>query len=226
MPRHFDLSSFENFRDERSSAFFVAPGLTPEETWREITDGMDLALAEAKKHILSRRPVAPSMVIEFHGLTFESTFPEHAGRLRGFLPNDEPEEVWFGVRVGTSRTAQLRQTKGSHPNRIEENLGRACTQFEDERYEFQRTRGLGVRDAIGSCAKLYAKIANIHPFVDGNLRASFATLQVALGLLELPMVMFPDLEAHDDAMDQALRVDSNQTYSPLTYLVEDIVKKA
>jgi len=123
-------------------------------------------------------------------------------------------------------TSRIRQTKGAHPNRIADQLGGACLEFASELYRLQRNRGVGLREATSACARLYAKIARIHPFIDGNLRASFITLQVALGSLDLPMVPFPEPEAHDDAMDQALRVDSNQTYVPLASLIEEIVKTA
>jgi hypothetical protein len=69
-------------------------------------------------------------------------------------------------------------------------------------------------------------VAGTHPFVDGNLRASWIAFQAALLSLELPIIQFPDLDAHDRAMDTALRVDANQSYVPLAELVENIVKSA
>jgi fido (protein-threonine AMPylation protein) len=226
MPRRFDLASFESFSDSPESAFCCGDGLTPDETWSRIVQGMERALSAAIDFALARREIDPSFIAQAHRITFEDVFPGDAGRFRGMLPDGRPEEVWFGVRVGTAQTSRIRQTKGSHPARIEENLGRACSQFESRAYEIRTGPVATVRDAVEACAILYAKIANIHPFVDGNLRAAYVTLQAALLSLDLPLVQFPDLDAHDDAIDQALRVDSNQTYAPLISLIEGVVRSA
>jgi fido (protein-threonine AMPylation protein) len=162
-----------------------------------------------------------------HRLIFEETFPADAGRFRGLLANGAPEDVWFGITVGTLGTARIQPKKGAHPKRIVENLDRACLEFDNSAAEIRSGAGVPtVRTATTACAKLYAKITNIHPFVDGNLRAAYVGLQASLLALELPLVQFDDLDRHDEAIDRALRVDRDQSYVPLASLIEEIIKSS
>jgi fido (protein-threonine AMPylation protein) len=227
MARRFELSAFEVFRDTSDSAFYAVDGRSPQDTWVEIVAGMERALTWGVELALARQQITPEWISQAHRLIFEGTFPADAGRFREMLPNGSPEEVWFGITVGTSRTARIQQKKGSHPKRIVENLDRACLEFDNTAAEIRSGAGAPtVRTATTACAKLYAKIANIHPFIDGNLRAAYVTLQASLLALELPLVQFDDLDQHDEAIDRALRVDSNQSYLPLASLVEEIVKSS
>jgi fido (protein-threonine AMPylation protein) len=227
MARRFELSSFEVFRDASDSAFYVADGRSPQDTWVEIVAGMERALAWGVELALARQQITPELIGEAHRLIFEGTFPADAGRFRGVLANGAPEEVWFGIPVGILGTARLQPKKGAHPNRIVENLDRACLEFDNSAAAI-RSGMLDpvVRTATTACAKLYAKIVNIHPFVDGNLRAAYVTLQASLLALELPLVQFDDLDRHDEAMDRSLRVDADHSYLPLASLIEEIVKSS
>jgi fido (protein-threonine AMPylation protein) len=227
MARRFELSSFEVFRDTSDSAFYESDGRSPQETWVEIISGMEGALAWGVELALARRQVTPEWIGEVHRLIFEGTFPADAGRFRGMLPNGAPEEVWFGISVSGSQTARIQPKKGVHPKRIVENLDRACLEFDNSAAEIRS--GMvdpAVRTATTACAKLYAKIVNIHPFVDGNLRAAYVSLQASLLALELPLVQFDDLDRHDEAIDRALRVDGDQSYVPLASLIEEIIKSS
>lgn len=225
MARRFDLATFETFRDTPGSAFYAVEGLSPEETWVRIIAGQERALATAIDLTLARQTITPEWIANAHRLIFEETFPADAGRFRGFMPDGSPEDVWFGVSVGTAQTARVRPMKGAHPNRIVERLDRACLEFDQTSDELKRGVAT-VRSSALACSRLYAKAAATHPFVDGNLRAAWIAFQAALLSLELPIIQFPDLDAHDMAMDTALRVDGNQSYFPLAELVEDIVKSA
>ncbi len=227
MARRFELSSFEVFRDTSDSAFYETDGRSPQETWVEIVSGMERALAWGVELALARRQVTPEWIGEVHRLIFGGTFPADAGRFRGMLPNGTPEEGWFGITVAASQTARIQPKKGAHPKRIVENLDRACLEFDNSAAEIRS--GLvdpAVRNATTACAKLYAKIVNIHPFVDGNLRAAYVSLQASLLALELPLVQFDDLDGHDEAIDRALRVDGDQSYVPLASLIEEIIKSS
>jgi prophage maintenance system killer protein len=64
----------------------------------------------------------------------------------------------------------------------------------------------------------------IHPFVDGNLRATYITLQAALLRLGLPGIEFTDHQAHNDALGYALLPGGRrQSYEPLAELIANLV---
>lgn len=226
MPDH--LFSFEAFRDEPGSPFYCAAGKTPEETWAEIVRCQTEALAE----IVSAThdgplPLEPLLIGGWHHRIFRTTFPRDAGRVRSKDPNGDWEEVYFGVKVGTSNTARVRTVKGAHPNRIFENLSRATVEFNDvTRAYLAGDVEVTLRTSTIACGRLYTKICLVHPFVDGNLRAAYSALQAGLRCLRLPMVEFPDPEEHDSALDTALRTDSRQSYGPLGSLIEGIIRSA
>jgi fido (protein-threonine AMPylation protein) len=224
MARLFELSSFEVFRDASESAFYAADGRSPQDTWVEIVAGMERSLAWGVELAQARQQVTPEWIGEAHRLIFEGTFPAEAGRFRAMSANGAPEEVWFGITVGASQTSRMQQKKGAHPKRIVENLDRACLEFDNSAADIRSAMvAPTVRTAATACAKLYAKIVNIHPFVDGNVRAAYVSLQASLLALELPLVQFDDLDRHDEAIDRALRVDGDQSYVPLASLIEEIV---
>jgi hypothetical protein len=58
------------------------------------------------------------------------------------------------------------------------------------------------------------KLLRVHPWIDGNLRVSYVALQAALISLDLPPVVFSNLEQHDDLIGRAFR-GQNEPYRPL-----------
>jgi fido (protein-threonine AMPylation protein) len=219
-----DFGMFRVFADHPESPFFRADRRTPEETWDEICDCGASAINDVRSRIRAdKQPVEPGLIRHWHHVIFESTFPRDAGRFRGKLEDGSWEEVFFGVAVGTARTQRVRPVKGAHPNRIEPQLGQICDQFNSHAEETLEAGVTTLRASSTACARLYARVLNVHPFIDGNLRAAFTTLQFALQTLDLPMVEFPNIEEHNAALDTALRVDSNQSYDPLGTLIAAII---
>jgi fido (protein-threonine AMPylation protein) len=222
------LPSFEHLRDEPGSPFFEAPGRTPEATWAEITRCLAATLAEIHEEGPTGlyRPCLP-VLTELHRRIFATTFPSDAGRLRATLPSGEFEHVEFGISVGTGRSQRVRPMRGAHPRRIEKQVTDACNEFDSVAAGLADVGAITtLRTATNAFARLYGKLLRIHPFVDGNLRAAYATLQCALTHVDLPMIEFHDAEAHDAAVDVALRVDRHQSYRPMSELIEGVLKEA
>ena len=222
------LPSFEGHRDDPESPFYCAAGLTPQETWDEITECLTRTLLEAAEQREAGRELPKlETVVGFHEAIFKSTFPDEAGRLRSKLPDGTWEHVEFGIDVGTALTRTVRPMRGTHPSRIEVRVNAACQEFVAVAEELiSGSAAATLRTATDAAARLYAKLLTIHPFVDGNLRAAYATLQSGLLAVDLPLIEFPDLREHDDAIALALRVDSRQTYEPLSRLIEGVLKDA
>ncbi len=73
-------------------------------------------------------------------------------------------------------------------------------------------------------AELYAEILEIHPFVDGNLRAAYVALQVGLASVGLPTVRFSQvITRHDECLGWAMRKDADRTSAPLTELIVELM---
>jgi len=76
--------------------------------------------------------------------------------------------------------------------------------------------------ALAPPAALYVAVLRVHPFIDGNLRAAFVALQVALRSIGLPGVAFVRVrERHDEAIGWAVRGDEAQALDPLVALLLD-----
>jgi fido (protein-threonine AMPylation protein) len=225
-PRRPDFSTFKIFADHEESPFYRAGAKTPEETWDEVhTCGVG-AINDVRARVEAGAvPVEPELIAHWHRLIFHTTFPADAGRFRWKREDGKWEDVFFGVSVGTAQTRRRRPAKGAHPNRIRTRLDVICEQFNRHVAEAHAAEIATLGSSTAASARLYARVLNVHPFVDGNLRAAFVTLQYALRVLDLPMVEFPDIPEHNDALDLALRIDRHQTYDPLGSLLERIIRE-
>jgi fido (protein-threonine AMPylation protein) len=222
------VPTFNRFHDEPGSPFYQAVDMSPEETWAEIVRGVENALVEiCERRAAGRISLEPTLIARWHEEIFESTFPQDAGRFRGKLPNGEWEHVSFGIHVGTAKTRRVADAKGSHPTRIHENIDRACQQYGVVLGDLLVGRTvMPLKDATFACARFYAKLCSIHPFIDGNLRTAFVALQAGLLNFDLPAIEFPIYEDHATCLDIALRIDQRQSYEPLAELIEHVLKSA
>lgn len=158
---------------------------------------------------------SPALLCEWHERLFGDLFPDDAGRLR-WRRDEEWEHVYFGGNVGTRKSRRIKEYRGAHPKRLPKRVGAICEEFNAERpmlVEALQDPG-SIGEGTNAAARLYVKLLRAHPWVDGNLRASFVALQVALLSLGLPSVEFSDLEQHDDLTGWAFR-GRNEPYRPL-----------
>jgi prophage maintenance system killer protein len=100
-----------------------------------------------------------------------------------------------------------------------------CDEFNEARTELidAAPGSVSLNDATNVVARLYAKLLRAHPWADGNLRVAFVALHAALLSLDLPRVMFPDLEFHDDLIGIAFR-DDNEPYLQLANYIADYIR--
>jgi len=82
-------------------------------------------------------------------------------------------------------------------------------------------RGLAI-DAVHAATRLYVKVLRAHPFVDGNLRAGYVSLNTGLLTLGLDTVEFTDLELHDELLGIAF-VGKHEPYRPLAEQIAKII---
>jgi fido (protein-threonine AMPylation protein) len=223
------LASFEAFRDHEDSAFYQAPGLTPQATWDEIHRSLAAVSAELVVRYESgfRLEVSVLAISEWHREIFVSTFPDDAGRFRSQDRSGEWEHISFGIEVGTARTARIRRIQGTHPNKIQGRIEDACKDFSAFRLLAEKTpEAFQLSDVTFEIARLYTKLLSIHPFVDGNLRATTIALQAALLSMDLALFDFSDYDLHQSAIATALRSDGRQSYRELGDLMAQIIATA
>jgi hypothetical protein len=75
-------ATFAVFHDDPTSALYCAAGMTPEETWRAVTEQVAVIAADAAVEAIRGYNAAPQDVSRWHRLIFETWFPEQAGRVR------------------------------------------------------------------------------------------------------------------------------------------------
>jgi len=218
------VSDFAGFRDRPESPFYCAEGMSPVETWDRSVDAMAALLLELPAIVgMPSFRFDPELLCRWHGRIFGDLFPEDAGRLR-WRKEGEWEHVYFGGNVGTVRSRRTRQYRGVDPQRLRGRIEEICREFSEAR------RGLidaepgtsSIEQATYAVARLYSKLLRAHPWVDGNLRVAFVALHAALLSLDLPRVMFPDLELHDDLVGIAFRGD-NEPYRQLAEHIANVI---
>jgi fido (protein-threonine AMPylation protein) len=218
--------SFDDFRDHPDSAFYAAAGLSPEETNREVVRSMDDVLRTiVERHQRGEQiPISAEALRGWHHDIFASTFPADAGRIRWKTDAGLWEIVTFGINIGTQLTRRVLGRQGAKPRAIPRRLDRIFAAYDAEFARAQR-EGTTLHDAALNATHVYAKTLSVHPFVDGNLRASFIALQAALLNYGLPPVIFKDLDAHDDHLDTALRPGGRkQSYEPFAQHLADLIR--
>lgn len=158
---------------------------------------------------------SPALLCEWHERLFGDLFPHDAGRLR-WRREEEWEHVYFGGNLGTRRSRRIKEYRGTDPRRLPKRLREICDEFNSERGKLINVSPdpVTIDDAAHPAARLYVKLLRAHPWIDGNLRVSYVALQAALISLDLPPVVFSDLEQHDDLIGRAFR-GQNEPYRPL-----------
>lgn len=222
-----DLKSFSESLDEPESPFYAASGRTPNETWDHARNRMVEFMAELGSKGVDRIVISPGRLRASHGWIFGDLFPEDAGRFR-WKHRDKWEVGVFGIGVGSGPQSAVRPMRGTHPKRIERQLQDTFREFQQILADLERRSQSGEEipkvASTRAAARLYAKALRIHPFVDGNLRAIYVTLQAALLRLGLVGVEFGDHRAHDEALARALSPGGRrQSYEPLAELIADLI---
>ncbi|HEY8502155.1 MAG TPA: Fic family protein [Solirubrobacterales bacterium] len=214
---------FVQFQDNPESPFYCADGISAVETWDRSVEAMADVLIELPQVTTGDFRLTPELLSEWHRQIFGELFPEDAGRLR-WRKEGEWEEVFFGGDVGTARSRRTKEYKGTHPKKLPDRVSEICDEFNEARKALIEAEpgSISLNDATYVAARLYCKILRVHPWVDGNLRVAFVALHTSLLSLDLPRVMFRDLQEHDDLIGIAFRGD-NEPYRPLaTYIAEYI----
>jgi fido (protein-threonine AMPylation protein) len=192
-----DESRYPRYQDNEGSRFHRAGRLSPEDTWRALSDELARVLMDAKRVFWrGRLEMTPERVRWWHGAIFARHFPYDGGRFR-------QERAYFGV---VTADGGMRQIEGSSPDTLRRDLAEVCVSFNGglERLAKRNASVLGQTRVAGA---LYAGILRVHPFADGNHRAGFVALSTALWSLGLPAVEFAqdaDMTDHDDAVAPAL----------------------
>jgi len=198
------------FRDDPESRFYESRmrGLRNEQTWAEVERQLTRTLAGARDTFLGRPlRMTPEQLERWHYTIFGRLFSrfEGAGRVR-----QAHEPAQFGIPVTRGGEHYTRYLDGAEPAAIDAELQAAFRRFERGVDEMPGPRVPPALVALAA-SRLYTDILRIHPFVDGNHRASYVALAAALWSFRLPLVRFPaveDMRAHDDAVALAVRPDT------------------
>jgi fido (protein-threonine AMPylation protein) len=217
-------ATFAIFRDEPTSPFYCAEGMSPEQTWKAITEQVAVVTAEVVAQASECYVAVPRDVRLWHERIFGPWFPDEAGRQRVGEERSQFDVVW-GTR-DRPRTETIVSCKGSS---VSKRLGEAFTALRqaieerDAAVANERQRKLG--DATLPAAKFYAKLLSTHPFFDGNGRVAYVALQYALVRLGATGVALPDHDEQQWALGQALRRGGrHQNYVALAVLFEETIR--
>jgi fido (protein-threonine AMPylation protein) len=217
------MIGFEGFRDSLEAPFYRAGASSPDETWAEAARRVNLVIESATA---AARHRSLEMTVEhirrWHRGIFLTTFESYAGRVR-----EDYEDARFGIPIEIDGELTGSAMRGVLPkSAILARLHDACEMFNARRASLQR-RGQAPNAIEGAepVADLYVEILEIHPFVDGNLRAAYVALQVGLVSLGLPTVRFGRVIArHDECLGWAMRQDAERTSAPLTELILELMQ--
>lgn len=193
-----DGSRHPRYRDNEGSRFYRAQGLSPEETWQVLGDELGRVLDDAQRAFW-RKPlrIDAERIRWWHGAIFGRHFPNDGGRFR-------QDRAFFGVMMPNGG---MRQLEGVAPEAIRQELTAICVSFNQRVDTFNVVDATSIHDRTRAVAALYAGILRVHPFADGNHRASFVALSAALWSLGMPNIRFvgdEEMTAHDDAVVPAL----------------------
>jgi fido (protein-threonine AMPylation protein) len=197
-------ATFAVFHDDPASEFHRAAGMTPEETWRAVTEQVAVVAADAAVEAIRGCDAAPRDISRWHRLIFEPWFPEQAGRVRR-----GDEQGQYGVVWGSRQTPEFLTVVSCKGRNVQARLRRAFAGLRQavvEREDAQREgRRRMLREATLPAAAFYAKLLSTHPFFDGNGRTAYVALQYALIRLGATGVALPDHDQQQWALGQGLR---------------------
>ena len=165
-----DRSKHPRYRDNEGSRFYRAGRLSPEETWLALGDELARVLVDALQAFW-RKPLRldPERIRWWHGAIFARHFPYDGGCFRR-------ERAFFGVVTANDG---MRQLEGSSPETLLRDLAEVCVSFNDGVTRLAK-RNASVLEQTRVIGALYTGILRVHPFADGNHRASFVALSAAL----------------------------------------------
>ncbi len=217
------MSGFEGFRDSPQAPFYRAGARSPDDTWNDASRRLEKTI-ESATAAAGHRPIEMTVerVCGWHRGIFLSTFPREAGYIRS---DHEPAE--FAIPIDIDGETVTTPMHGTLPHsEILTRLRGACETYNAKQATLQRRTGaLTAVEGATPPAELYAAILEIHPFIDGNLRAAYVALQVGLASLGLPTVRFGHaIDRHDECLGWAMRGDAERTIAPLAELIVELAQ--
>lgn len=199
------------FRDRPESAFYASGRLTPQETFNAAEENIRAGLIGVRNRFPGRRlRMDHERLTRYHRSIFGKLFTEFEGAGR-YRQGHEPTQFAVPVRRPSKWTAEA--VRGSPYDRIRSELNEVFAAW-DARIDQAQGRRIPPREALLAVAELYTGILRIHPFVDGNHRASFMTYAAAMWSFDIPLVRFRDageMRAHDRAVAPALLPDQRDS---------------
>lgn len=217
------MSGFEGFRDTPEAPFYRSGAMSPAQTWAENARRMSRVIysaARAAKH--GATDMTAERVCGWHRAIFLTTFEHDAGRVRA---DSEPVVFSVPIEIGDEmRDVSMQGTSGQ--SKILGEMRDACETFNAGLASLRDREGsIDAQEGAIAPAEIYAAILKTHPFVDGNLRAAYVALIVALAAVGLPTVEFRAvLERHDECLGWAMRHDARRTIAPLAQLIVELAR--
>ncbi len=217
-------ATFAVFHDDPTSELYCAAGMTPEQTWRAITEQVAIVAADAAAEATRGYDATPRDISRWHRLIFEQWFPDQAGRFRR-----GDEQGQYGVVWGSRQAPESLTVVSCKGRNVPARLRRAFTGLQQaigEREDAHRQgRRRKLHEATLPAAAFYAKLLSTHPFFDGNGRTAYVALQYALIRLGATGVALPDHDEQQWALGQGLRPGGrHHGYDALADLFERTIR--
>jgi hypothetical protein len=151
-PRH------PRYRDNEDSRFYKTASLSPEDTWRALSDELGRVLMDAQRAFWRRRlGLDAERVRWWHGAIFARHFPHDGGRFGR-------ERAFFGV---VTDGGGMRQIEGTAPDALVRDLAEVCAAFNSGTAQFDR-RDTGIAEQTRVVAALYQASSGCIPLLTGT----------------------------------------------------------
>ncbi len=217
-------ATFAVFHDDPDSDLYCAAGMTPQETWRAVTEQVAVIAADAAVEAIRGYDAAAQDISRWHRLIFEPWFPEQAGRVRR-----GEEQGQYGVVWGSREAPELLTVVSCKGRNVQARLRHAFGGLRHAILERDRAHREGrrrrLRETTLPAATFYAKLLRTHPFFDGNGRTAYVALQYALIRLGATGVALPDHDEQQWALGQGLRPGGrHHGYDALADLFEQTIR--
>jgi hypothetical protein len=158
-PRLVDESGHPRYRDNEDSRFYKTASLSPEDTWRALSDELGHVLMDAQRALWrGRLELDAERVRWWHGAIFARHLPHDGARFRR-------ERAFFGVMTDGGG---MRQIEGTAPDALVRDLAEVCAAFNSGTSQFDR-RDTGIAEQTRVVAALYAGILRVHPLPTGTI---------------------------------------------------------
>jgi fido (protein-threonine AMPylation protein) len=217
--------TFSKPRDVEGSAYYCAPGLTPEETGERIADELTRVAGILAAEAAEDHDIGPEDLGLIHRAVFEPVFGEQT---LGFRVLGHPGVTYPVWEAREGESSRMLQQQGNAPKQIGRALDRAFDELHHDLAALEATSSAGgeipVVQAALPAARIYAQIVAIHPWEDGNGRIAWLVMtHTLIRSALLAVATEPTMDARV-ALGAAITRRRKRDFRPLAEHLAEVIK--